>query len=88
MIIVVGGQKGGSGKTTIATNIATMRVIEEESILLYDLDPQRTATLWVSRRREDQILPEISIGREVLDKRTVNIRAVIRNELISEAYVH
>ncbi|WP_395462974.1 hypothetical protein [Wolbachia endosymbiont of Cantharis cryptica] len=34
MIIVVGGQKGGSGKTTIATNIATMRAIENESILL------------------------------------------------------
>ncbi|WP_395463592.1 AAA family ATPase [Wolbachia endosymbiont of Cantharis cryptica] len=81
MIIVVGGQKGGSGKTTIATNIATMRAIENESILLYDLDPQRTATLWVSRRREDQILPEISIGREILDKRTVNVGIVIINQL-------
>ncbi|MFP3027328.1 MAG: division plane positioning ATPase MipZ [Wolbachia sp.] len=28
MIIVVGGQKGGTGKTTIATNIAVMRARE------------------------------------------------------------
>lgn len=81
MIIVAGGQKGGSGKTTIATNIATMRVMENRNVLLYDIDPQRTATLWVSRRREDQSLPGISIGREVLDKRTVNVGIVIINQL-------
>ena len=32
MIIVVGGIKGGSGKTTIATNIAIMRSYEKPNI--------------------------------------------------------
>ncbi|WP_253301977.1 AAA family ATPase [Wolbachia endosymbiont of Psylliodes chrysocephala] len=81
MIIVVGGQKGGSGKTTIATNITTMRVMENRNVLLYDIDPQRTATLWVSRRREDQSLPGISISREVLRKQTIDVGIVIINQL-------
>ncbi|WP_353278075.1 AAA family ATPase [Wolbachia endosymbiont (group A) of Agelastica alni] len=81
MLIVIGGQKGGSGKTTIATNIATMRVMENRDILLYDVDPQRTATLWASRRDEDQNLLRVSSSQKVLDKRTINIGAVIRNEL-------
>lgn len=81
ILIVIGGQKGGSGKTTVATNIATMRVIESRDILLYDVDPQRTATLWASRRDEDQNLLRVSSSQKVLDKRTINIGAVIRNEL-------
>ncbi len=44
--------KRGSGKTTIAT----MCVMENRNVLLYGIDPQRTATLWVSRRREDRSL--------------------------------
>ena len=36
MIIVVGGIKGGSGKTTIATNIAIMKGYEKPNILLAD----------------------------------------------------
>lgn len=81
MLIVIGGQKGGSGKTTIATNIATMRVMENRDILLYDVDPQRTATLWASRRDEDQNLLRVSSSQKVLDKRTINVGTVIRNEL-------
>ena len=43
MIIVVGGIKGGSGKTTIATNIAIMRSYEKPNILLVDADDQETS---------------------------------------------
>ena len=35
-IIVVGGIKDGSGKTTIATNIAIMKGYEKPNILLAD----------------------------------------------------
>lgn len=81
MLIVVGGQKGGCGKTTIATNITTMRVIKKVDVLLYDIDPQRTATLWASRRDENDDLPRVSSSQKVLDKRTINVGTVIRNEL-------
>ncbi|MFP3024578.1 MAG: AAA family ATPase, partial [Wolbachia sp.] len=75
------GQKGGCGKTTIATNITTMRVIKKVDVLLYDIDPQRTATLWASRRDENNDLPRVSSSQKVLDKRTINVGTVIRNEL-------
>lgn len=85
MLIVIGGQKGGGGKTTTATNIATMRVREGRDTHLYDIDPQRTATLWASRRDENpgNNLPRVSSSQKVLDKRTINVGAVIRNELLA-----
>lgn len=43
MIIVVGGIKGGSGKTTVATNLAVMSA-KERDVLLIDADDQETAT--------------------------------------------
>ncbi len=83
MFIVIGGQKGGTGKTTIATNIATMRTLEGRDVYLYDLDPQRSALLWSSRRAENTDLPAVKSGQMVFDKRTINIGAVIENELKS-----
>jgi chromosome partitioning protein len=44
MIIVSGGIKGGSGKTTIATNLAIIRAGEGKDVLLVDGDDQETAT--------------------------------------------
>lgn len=83
MIIVVGGQKGGTGKTTIATNIAAMRAIEGRDVYLYDLDLQRTALSWSSWRDEDTNLPIVKSGQMVLDGQTINIGEVIANELRS-----
>jgi chromosome partitioning protein len=44
MIIVVGGIKGGSGKTTVATNLCVLRAIEGRRVLLIDADDQETST--------------------------------------------
>ena len=44
MIIVVGGIKGGSGKTTVATNLAVIRASEGHEVLLVDADDQETAS--------------------------------------------
>ncbi len=49
MITVVGGIKGGSGKTTLATNLAVLRS-EHKKVLLVDADEQRSATDWVNQR--------------------------------------
>jgi chromosome partitioning protein len=43
MIIVAGGGKGGSGKSTIATNLAIMRAHAGYDVLLVDADDQETA---------------------------------------------
>lgn len=50
MIIVVGGIKGGSGKTTIATNLAVLRASAGKKILLVDADEQKSAWDWSQER--------------------------------------
>ena len=81
MIILVGGEKGGTGKSTIATNIATMRTIKGIDTLLFDIDPQKTSTFWASRRDENNIHPRIASCQKILDSRILNAGIVIRNEL-------
>jgi chromosome partitioning protein len=44
MVIVIGGIKGGSGKTTVATNLAVMRAASGRDVVLVDADRQATAT--------------------------------------------
>ena len=55
MIIVVGGIKGGSGKTTVATNLAVMRSDGGNDVLLVDADDQETSTDFTTLRNE--VLP-------------------------------
>ena len=52
MIVVVGGIKGGSGKTTIATNLAVMRALDGSDVLLIDADDQETASDFTIFRNE------------------------------------
>lgn len=59
MIIVLGGIKGGSGKTTIATNLAVMRAKHTGSVLLVDADEQESSTVFSTiRNHEHPELPQ------------------------------
>lgn len=52
MIIVIGGIKGGSGKTTLATNLTVLRssTFGGRKVLLVDADEQRSASDWSEHR--------------------------------------
>jgi chromosome partitioning protein len=55
MIVVCGGIKGGSGKTTVATNLAVLRALHGADVLLIDADDQETSfdfTVLRNERRE------------------------------------
>ena len=49
-VISIVSQKGGSGKTTIATSLAVQGVLEGLSTLLIDIDPQGSSYKWGQRR--------------------------------------
>ncbi len=53
MIILVGGEKGGSGKSCLAQNLAVYLQQQNRDILLLDADPQGTTTDWVKERDEN-----------------------------------
>jgi chromosome partitioning protein len=52
--ILVINPKGGSGKTTIATNLAGYYASLGDRPLLSDNDPQGSSTRWLSKRRPEQ----------------------------------
>lgn len=52
MIVAVLGEKGGTGKTTLATNLAGMRAAAGHDVLLLDADRQGSASYWVEKRSE------------------------------------
>lgn len=60
MIIVVANEKGGTGKTTLATNLAVYRAINASDVLLVDADPQNSCRDFVAVRDEEAHQPTVT----------------------------
>ena len=60
LVITVAQQKGGTGKTTIAANIATA-LAAGQRVALLDIDPQRSLTRWHALRQA-RAVPAAAIG--------------------------
>jgi chromosome partitioning protein len=58
-IIAVVNQKGGTGKTTVATNLAALFAGQQVEVLLVDADPQQSALEW--QRDRPAHLPRVSV---------------------------
>ena len=59
MIILVGGEKGGSGKSCLAQNLAVYLQANNRDILLLDADPQGTTTDWIKERDDNSSVKNI-----------------------------
>ena len=75
-VIAVLNQKGGSGKTTIATHLARALQLGGDDVLLVDSDPQGSARDW-SAVREDQPLTVVGIDRPTIDRDVKKIASKI-----------
>ena len=65
--ILVANPKGGSGKTTVATNLAGLFAARGFSVVLADMDRQQSAASWLARRPDD--LPQIPLWAMDADRK-------------------
>lgn len=62
--ILIANPKGGSGKTTLATNLAGYFATRGRRVVLSDMDRQQSALSWLSRRPHKLPLIQGSDGRK------------------------
>jgi chromosome partitioning protein len=67
--IIVANPKGGTGKTTLATNIAGWLAGKKQRVVLADFDIQRSSAEWLKRRPE--LLPKIAGWTPDQDKKVL-----------------
>jgi len=61
MILLIGGQKGGCGKTNLATNLAAYLVGSGVDLILLDTDKaQNSSAKWAARRRSRNDVPKVN----------------------------
>ena len=69
MIIALLNQKGGVGKTTLATHIAGELAMRGQQVVLLDADPQGSALDWTQRRAQQglpRLFSAVGLARETL----------------------
>ncbi len=59
MLLLIGGEKGGTGKTTVATNLSAIKALKGYDILYVDTDAQGTGSYWCSIRDEESVKPRV-----------------------------
>ncbi|MQU56048.1 AAA family ATPase, partial [Pseudomonas sp. FSL R10-1339] len=61
MIVVVGCNKGGAGKTTTCVNLAVALARRGSDVCLVDADPQRSASKWYAEREAAGLTPSLTL---------------------------
>ncbi|MCZ4061558.1 ParA family plasmid-partitioning AAA ATPase [Pantoea sp. LMR881] len=80
MIIVLGSQKGGVGKSTLAVSIASFLMSLNKRVLIVDADDQKSVLTWYNNRPES--LPHIPVTGA-----SGNIKAMLKEHASSYDYV-
>lgn len=85
--ILVANAKGGSGKTTLATNLAGYLATQSNHVLLADLDRQQSSTQWLNRRPADAPIIHTSQHKSshAIEWVVTDSPAGLRDEKLAEA---
>jgi len=65
MLTVVGNLKGGTGKSTVAFNLAVWLAYDKAGVIAFDLDPQCTLVDVCEVREEDGFEPRFEVSTDV-----------------------
>jgi len=52
MIVLIGGEKGGTGKSSLCVNLAVWLAHKGKDVLILDTDPQETSAQWAFSRKK------------------------------------
>lgn len=56
-VVLIGGEKGGTGKSTLATNLAVMRSLMGRDVILIDADKQASSYKFIANRHQRNLKP-------------------------------
>jgi chromosome partitioning protein len=83
--ILVANSKGGSGKTTLTTNLAGYLATISDKVMLADLDRQQSSTQWLSRRPADAPKIELQSNAFKPEWTVTDSPAGLRDEKLADA---
>ncbi len=67
MLTVVGNLKGGTGKSTVAFNLAVWLAHDKAGVMTFDLDPQCTLVDVCEVRQEDGFEPSVEVSTDLAE---------------------
>jgi chromosome partitioning protein len=82
-VITVCNQKGGTGKTTSAINIAVFLAVSGKRVMLIDLDPQANATSGVGLNKHNILKSTYHVLLEELEIRDILQQSAIPNLVVA-----
>lgn len=59
-MLLVGSEKGGVGKTTLAVQLALLRAQSGATVILVDTDRQASASHWIATRSQEGLNPQVA----------------------------
>lgn len=85
MLTVIGNLKGGTGKSTVAFNLAVWLAHDKSGVRLFDLDPQATLMDTAEIREEDGYEPVFEVSNDIDELEVlVNSRGKKATQLVAD----